>query len=240
MKKCLLISVALFAIMGCSKEPVNQTEVTVSLDYSFVSSGQMVKSASSIYDDFYSKYVETKLIAPKTFTLKFTNKETGATATMYGDWGKNHTLKLMTGEYEVIGTSHPIAPTNAPCIDSLYLSFNESITINDETQNIGLTANYDSFMLIFDKGDKTKIVHHTKTSSGALYSYDTELAQVDNIFYAYMNSQAYYNNTLYIYHEGVETPSSIGLNDIPFEKGKYYYFNDLSNSFDIPPMEPGN
>ena len=28
--------------------------------------------------------------------------------------------------------------------------------------------------------------------------------------------------------------------DIPFEKGKYYYFNDIDNSFNIPPMEEGN
>ena len=33
--------------------------------------------------------------------------------------------------------------------------------------------------------------------------------------------------------------SSIELDDMPFEKGKYYYFNDISNSFDIPPMEAG-
>lgn len=30
------------------------------------------------------------------------------------------------------------------------------------------------------------------------------------------------------------------LDDIPFEKGKYYYFNDIDNSFNIPPMEEGN
>ena len=32
----------------------------------------------------------------------------------------------------------------------------------------------------------------------------------------------------------------IELDDIPFEKGKYYYFNDIDNSFNIPPMEEGN
>lgn len=34
--------------------------------------------------------------------------------------------------------------------------------------------------------------------------------------------------------------SNINLVDIPFEKGKYYYFNDMTNSFDIPKMESGN
>jgi hypothetical protein len=32
----------------------------------------------------------------------------------------------------------------------------------------------------------------------------------------------------------------IELEKQPFEKGKYYYFNDMTNSFDIPKMESGN
>ena len=27
---------------------------------------------------------------------------------------------------------------------------------------------------------------------------------------------------------------------LPIEIGKYYYFNDITNSFDIPKMESGN
>lgn len=34
--------------------------------------------------------------------------------------------------------------------------------------------------------------------------------------------------------------SHIVLDKVPFEKGKYYYFNDIDNSFNIPPMEEGN
>ena len=37
-----------------------------------------------------------------------------------------------------------------------------------------------------------------------------------------------------------DSSSSINLDNVPFEKGKYYYFNDILNSFDIPPMESGN
>ena len=32
----------------------------------------------------------------------------------------------------------------------------------------------------------------------------------------------------------------IYFNGLRFSIGKYYYFNDLTNSFDIPPMESGN
>ena len=47
------------------------------------------------------------------------------------------------------------------------------------------------------------------------------------------------NNTLNLkYKNGDE--SSITLDAMPFEKGKYYIFNELSNSFDVPAMEEGN
>ena len=34
--------------------------------------------------------------------------------------------------------------------------------------------------------------------------------------------------------------STIYLQDIPFTIGKYYYFNNMTNSFDLPPMDSGN
>ena len=33
---------------------------------------------------------------------------------------------------------------------------------------------------------------------------------------------------------------TIYLNELPFEIGKYYYFNEVTNSFNIPAMEEGN
>lgn len=241
MKKFLFLLTVITAV-GCSKnQPEIQppVEVSVSLDYSFAEIGNMTKSGNSVYSNFYDKYVATKILAPKTFELTFTNKETGATATMRGNWDKNHSIKLLAGEYEVSGISHPVYPSSRTCIDSLYMAFNETLAINESTQSISLTAMYDCYLLLFDKGDKTKIAHHVSQTSSST-SYDTNLQQLDNIYYAYMYPKTYYNNLIYIYHDGIETPSSIRLNDIPFEKGKYYYFNDLSNSFDIPPMSAGN
>ena len=34
--------------------------------------------------------------------------------------------------------------------------------------------------------------------------------------------------------------STVSLDNIPFEKGKYYYFDDMTYSFSIPEMEEGN
>ena len=75
------------------------------------------------------------------------------------------------------------------------------------------------------------------TTGGSGVSYP--LASVDNIYYAFIYKLlSIGRNSISINRDGQS--SSIILDNIPFEKGKYYYFNDISNSFDIPPMEAGN
>ena len=160
MKKILFTIVVTLVFIGCSKESTIEQlskEVEVSLDFSFTESGSMTRAGSTVYADFYNKYIKTKQLTPKTFNLTFKNKETGATATIRGSWNKKHSFKLLTGDYEVIGTSYPYGIHSAACIDSLYLKFNEKITIMNDTESVNLTAIYDSFMTIFDKNDKSKI-----------------------------------------------------------------------------------
>lgn len=238
MKKFLLVASAFIALTSCSSEESEITqaphEVNVSLSYSLVESGSMTRNSGEVYSDFYEKYIKTKQLAPKTFELTFTNKETGATAVIRGDWNKKHSFKLLTGIYEVTGISHPQANN---CIDSLYLCFNENVTITNETTGINLTANYDSYLLMFDKSDKKdiKLIFSSSTGgSGTTYS----LNNTDNLYYAFIYELlSIGRNYISISRDGKS--SSIELDDMPFEKGKYYYFNDISNSFDIPPMEAG-
>ncbi|CAG9922112.1 hypothetical protein [Bacteroides ovatus] len=242
MKKFLLTIAIVSAFSSCSEESSSEqtpTEVEVSLDFSFTESGSMTRTGSTAYTDFYNKYIKTKQLTPKNFDLTFTNKETGATATIRGNWNKKHSFKLLTGEYEVTGISHPYTLYSGQCIDSLYLKFNENITITNNTESVNLTVIYDSFMTIFDKNDKSKI--EFVRSSGYPSSNPTEIAlkNVDNVFYAFFNEEVLGNvNSIYITRN--KTNSIIKLDDIPFEKGKYYYFNDIDNSFNIPPMEEGN
>lgn len=239
MKKFLLVASAVIALTGCSSDESDfvqvPQEVNVSLSYSLVESGSMTRNSGEVYSDFYEKYIKTKQLAPKTFDLTFKNKETGATAVVRGDWNKNHSFKLLTGVYEVTGTSHP---QTSNCIDSLYLCFNESVEITEATANINLTAIYDSYMLMFDKNDKENVKYvFDSTTGGSGVSYP--LASVDNLYYAFIYKLlSIGRNSISINRDGQS--SSIILDNIPFEKGKYYYFNDISNSFDIPPMEAGN
>ena len=141
MKKILFTIVVTLVFIGCSKESTIEQlskEVEVSLDFSFTESGSMTRAGSTVYADFYNKYIKTKQLTPKTFNLTFKNKETGATATIRGSWNKKHSFKLLTGDYEVIGTSYPYGIHSAACIDSLYLKFNEKITSAENSIRNGI------------------------------------------------------------------------------------------------------
>ncbi len=240
MKKFLLTIAIAFAFLSCSEEsPIEQSpkEVEVSLDYSFIESGCMTRVGNSVYTEFYNKYVKTKLLTPKNFELIFKNKETGAVATIKGNWNKKHFFKLITGEYEVIGKSHPTTAYSMSCLDSLYLSFKEDVTITTATEGITLTANYDSYMLLFDQRDKTQI-EYCYGGGGTALTENTDLKTIDDIYYAFFcQLRGNINNIRITRNKEI---SNIVLNDIPFEKGKYYYFNDINNSFNIPPMGEGN
>lgn len=239
MKKFLLVASAVIALTSCSSDESEFAqvphEVNVSLSYSLVESGCMTRNSGEVYSDFYEKYIKTKQLASKTFNLTFTNKETGTTAIIKGDWNKNHSFRLLTGVYEVTGTSHP---QTSNCIDSLYLCFNESVEITETTTNINLTAIYDSYMLMFDKSDKQRVDYRLSSGYGADSPTTISLKIMDNIYFAFINKLLANKNSIVITRK--DFSSTIDIDKIPFEKGKYYYFNDISNSFDIPPMEAGN
>ncbi len=169
--------------------------------------------------------------------------ETKAVATISGEWNKNHSLKLLTGDYEVTGTSHPLNDNNFDSrfkgIDSLYLCFNETVKITSEMTALNLTAQYDSFMLMFDKSDKSSVNYYYNTSTHN-NGHDFALKEVDGVYYAFFNMLCgeTYINRLTIQRAVGKT--TINMNNVLFENGHYYYFNDLSNSFDIPPMTSGN
>lgn len=240
MKKCLLAIAALFMFASCSKDSVAEPpqkqeakEVEVTLGYSFVNEvGDMTRSGSTLYNEFYEEYIKTKKLAPPTFDLTFTNKETAAVTNIRGEWGEKH-ITLLTGEYEVVGKSVP----QDDCIDTLFLYFEEDVTITSETQAITLTAKYDSYLLLFNAADKDYINYRYHNPSSSYYT--LELKNTGTLYYAFFKEFMFpKDNRISIYRNGVS--STIILDNIPFEKGKYYYFNDVSGSFDIPPMESGN
>lgn len=237
MKKILLLVMTTLAIAGCSNEEQNNLvpeEVTVNIDYDFWESGSMSRSGADLYTNFYNKYIKTKLLTPTTYTLALSTKDVPKSTTINGYWGNKDGIRLLEGTYNIYGTSNPIS--SKASIDTLSMSFSEKVAITKETTSITLTAKHSSFMLIFDASNTTSIDY-----SGYLHGgYGTySLAKKDDIFYIFISKDIEESDKIVITRKN-KKQVTIYLYGFPFEKGKYYYFNDVTNSFDIPPMTEGN
>lgn len=237
MKKILLLMMTTLAIAGCSNEEQNNLvpeEVTVNIDYDFWESGSMSRSGADLYTNFYNKYIKTKLLTPTTYTLSLSTKDVPKPTTINGYWGNKDGIRLVEGTYNIYGTSNPIS--SKASIDTLSMSFSEKVAITKETTSITLTAKHSSFMLIFDASNTTSIDY-----SGYLHGgYGTySLAKKDDIFYIFISKDIEESDKIVITRKN-KKQATINLYGLPFEKGKYYYFNDVTNSFDIPPMTEGN
>lgn len=244
----MLLTIAMSAsFTSCTKEETLDVpqDVTFTLDYTFVESGSMSRATGTeVYNEFYEKYIKTKVLTPTSYSLTFTNKATGATATMEGCWDKAEGIRLVEGEYEVKGVSQPITRNTTPS-DTVYLSFEENISISKDMDRLLLTAKYDSYLLMLDASNYKEAHFYHYSSNNSNPDIKKPLYKTDGLLTLFVRDfkygSSYEGNTPKLIltrkdSHNIEVP----LNKIPFEKGKYYYFNDMTNSFDIPPMESGN
>ena len=242
----MLFFTSIICLTGCSNEnneSYDQENVIVTLDYKFIESGSMSRATGeSVYNDFYDQYIKTKQLTPTTYSLTFQNKVTKKEVlSISGTWSDCNSIRLPEGEYIVKGKSQPIERETYydyeyPS-DTVYLAFEEDVKIIKDMSSLVLTAKYDAYLLMFDTYNTEKI---------SLYNGDY-LSSNDNIFWLFMrdkkyrtssgSSTGYYDLTIVRKNNNI---IDIKVEDIPFEKGKYYYFNDMTNSFDIPKMESGN
>lgn len=211
----------------------NTKEVAFNLDYSFVESGNMTRSAGSdAYTEFYNKYVKTKILTPTTYDLTFTN-DAGVTAKFTGLWGDNNIIRLTEGEWTVTGTSKPITE----CIDTLCLSFNEKISVTKDMTKVTLTAKNESYLLLFNANYIQSVKYEGYINFSTLIK---DFSQKDNILYMYSESRNV--ETVKITAKNINGNTEVisyQKYNCPFEKGKYYYFENIDGDFDVPPMEEG-
>ncbi|CAG9903253.1 hypothetical protein BOVA604_5057 [Bacteroides ovatus] len=245
MKNFLFLIAVTLVIAGCSndkqEEIIEQTtpqEIIVTFDYYFWESGSMTKSTGNeLYTTFYNKYIKNKTLTPRSYALTLKNLKTGESSYIRGYWNKKEGVKLMEGTYEVTGTSSPIYNSYLyQKLDTVYLAFKENIAINSNTTSVNLSAKYNSFMLMFDT-DNTKSIEY---GYGENSSNNIALSKVDNIYYMFLDKLSIAGNDRLRIKRTSGSESNIGISKTPFENGKYYYFNDITNSFDVPPMEQGN
>ena len=103
-------------------------------------------------------------------------------------------------------------------------------------KTLTLKADYNAYLLMFDAENINEISYNLGDNNNTSYS----LKKInENIFYLFMNYIYGQNTSIGIAHKDGKF-SYIYLKGMPFEKGKYYYFNDMTNSFDLPKMESGN
>lgn len=232
----MLAAASMLCVTSCSSEEEISVpqEVEFTVDYSFAESGSMTRaSGSEVFDTFFEKYIKTKKITPKTYSLRFMNEKTKATAEFKGYWDQEDGIRLPEGVYVVTGTSAPKGD-NYGVSDSVYISFEDKITLTKDMNKLTLKADYNSFLAFFDAQNSKEVSYNT----GGSYSHKLKKTE-DNIFYIFVNTITSNSGNFGIAHKN-NTFSYIYLQGMPFEKGKYYYFNDMTNSFDLPKMESGN
>lgn len=246
MKKFLLmlaLIVPMIAFTSCggdNDDPQPQkTDVEVNLDYTFVESGNMSRSGETSYQQFFENYIKTKRLAPKGYSLSFNNEDGIEVQTVSGPWG-GASIKLREGTYQVSGTSFPTTYSKETgyykyTSDSLYLNFSESVNISKTTKQITLLAKYDCYLLLFN-ADNIEQIQST---------FAVAPQKAGNVYYLFVNAGTYSYmgnqevlSIIITRKDGTRIRTKIG--GLGFEKGKYYFFDDITNSFNIEPMPNGN
>lgn len=241
MKKYLLILIASLVAVSCTKEDAPKTNeeptpVSISLDYTF-SSGSMVKSPESDYMELYNTLIATKKITTDNFNLEFKEKNTGVKYNFKGKWSKGDKIEILPGSYEVTGKSVPEVKT----VDTLSITFNETVTITNTTTSVNLSAKNGSYLLLFGSNDIQSIQYKSVSTEYISGTYTKMLECYNNkLYYMFIRSLPYPTSNIITITKQSGGTAKIDINDNSFEIGKYYYFNALANSFSVPPMEAGN
>lgn len=238
--KFIMMLMGIFTITSCNnvaqEEPTEDVDFTI--DYNTFECGSMSRTAETVYNQFFDEYIGTKKLCPQNYTLSF-----GTTMTVSAKWGDKKIFHLPAGNYKISGTSVPkTSNENYHGGDTLSLKFDETIAIDKNTTNVQLQAKYDSYLLIFEDTNIASI----KIGNDYLpteYRW-TDLNKFNNYYYCFIQYDIrYYAGANRSYRIVITrkdgTSLTIDPTNLNFVKGKYYYFDDLSASFNIDPMTEG-
>jgi hypothetical protein len=260
MKTVLFLSLTIMMCLSCTKEPIdpaNQGNVIVTLDFGFPASGNITAKSESSYLDFYTKYISSKVLTPKTYFLYFQGVNLHNYIQVSGKWGIPLLVALPPDRYEVGGFSWPTK--YSACGDTCYLKFNETVDITQTSTNITLKAIYDCSLILLDTTDvkSTKLIADTIKLPQYRNTVKTTMMKSEDFYHTFLSNNA---------TNGVGQDKIEGLSlkvtsrqkelithpeEIPFyrnkwvdiplslyiwEAGKYYYFSNTSNGYNLSPM----
>ena len=239
MNKVIVVIIATVLLIGCSgKEqlPDNAKKVEVTFSFVLPQSGSLSKaSAAEVYDSFYNSFVKTGQVLPDVYYLSIKTMDGIEVASVSGYWSEHKPVMLPTGKYLVSGYSKG-GKSSSDCYNKAPLLFEEQIEITENTTSIFLHAMYDCYLLLFDSDGKTRFSWTLDGSSGAEISGSVNTA--GNQYYIFVQGGFKDSGNVRWTYGGKETV--IWMSTFSFEKGYYYYFNDLEGSFEIPKMQPGS
>lgn len=227
----LLLCVAAICCLSCENgEDVNVEKklVDVCFGVKFVESGSMSRAtADEVYQEFYDKHIATKELVKKEYQLTIRDMSGATVAELNGTWDVT-TIQLPEGTYQISGNS-------VGDYETVFLRFEEDVEIKS-SGTINLTAQYSCYLLLFPtNGGQYSYTLYTKSG---MYTDSMALPTVDDLSYLFASSLGYSH---YIkYSDGTDqTTLYFNSENFQFEIGKYYYFNIVTGTFNIPPMENG-
>lgn len=236
----LILTSFLFNSCSSSDEennlPQGKEEVSFRIEYIFEANNGsvMTKTNSDVYTEFYNDKIKTKELVPDDYKIVFHCTDNGMDYSFSGKWSQNDMITLLEGSYTVNGSTWAVGKYIQ---EKASLKFTQNVQVTKEMDKLVLKADYDRFLLFFNKSNISSLKMNTPSVSDGIdvFSYK------DN-YYCFAN-QPFSSCDASLKFEGErENGSSFSINvtDAKFEKGKYYFFSDINSSFEVPPMQEGN
>ena len=265
--KTLLFLLTIMLCVRCTKEPMDipsTGNVKISIDYGFPSSGNITTKGTSVYLDFYNKYISSKILTPRTYSINFTSINLHTAQTVEGEWGSKMLVSLAPDKYAIEGISHP---TKYPvCGDTCYLKFHDTIDITQTSTNITLKAYYDCSLILLDTTDVKNTLFFADTTKWTYYTYfykavKKTMMKTEAFYHSFYsegpaNGDGYDKTNLYLNVVSRRTEPVIAMptpmNPHPptienksttivlwlytWQPGKYYYFENTADVYNLTPM----
>lgn len=232
----LLLCVAAICCLSCENGEDGNVEkklVDVCFGVKFVESGSMSRAtADEVYQEFYDKHIATKELVRNDYELTIENENGKVVAKIDGIWDTT-SIQLLTGKYRVTGSS-----ISYNDYSKVSLIFDEVINVS-ESEKFNLTAQYDCFLLLFPrKNGHYNYYYYDGQYSGSI----AEMPIVEDLCYMFIREDSILRNVCY--YSGSSSSQDrvdVALSNYGeiFQNGKYYYFNIITGTFNIPPMENG-
>lgn len=248
MKKAICCVAILMTFFSCSNSnndfvednlPVEKVQFTIGYSLQKPIEGSMSKrgyNPDSLYNQFYKKYIETKILTPKNYYINIETMKGEVIGVTTGRWENMGIFELPEGVYIFDGHSSP-NETNGAVGDSIFIGFRDTVTIDKNTRHINLKS-YNRCHMLFISNENVrscKLYGTSFDSNGYDYLYDLE--EKDDILYTF---RVFSNNLDHLYVESKDgNDKSISLKGQKFYSDRYYTWDIINGNYETSPMQPG-